>query len=98
MSRTYFAITLLTLAILTTAHAGDRRPAAVGPDGGVARGDRSKSLDFDNDVIEGMNKNPLDSLTRVGNQDDKQQGHLYRRKADFRRETRQTTQEMGYSQ
>jgi hypothetical protein len=60
--------------------------------------ERSKSIDFDNDVIEGMNKNPLDSLTRVGASDDKQQGHLYRRKANFKRETRQASQEMGYSQ
>jgi hypothetical protein len=66
--------------------------------GDAPKGEKSKSIDFDSEVVEGMNKNPLDSLTRVGKKDDKQQGHLYRRKGHFKREIRQTVQEMGYTQ
>jgi len=90
----------LAASVQLLALAEDRKPAATTDtgDGGSLVNNRSKSLDFDNDVIEGMNKNPLDSLTRLGRKDDKQQGHLYRRKSNFRREMRQTVQEMGYTQ
>jgi hypothetical protein len=59
---------------------------------------RSKKLDFDDEMIEGMNRNPLDSLTRVGKNDLRNHDRLYRRKQNFKREIRQTTREMGYSQ
>lgn len=88
---------ILLSALAATAWAGNRKPANADDPGSLVN-NRSKSLDFDSDVIEGMNKNPLDSLTRLGRKDDKQQGHLYRRKSNFRREMRQTVQEMGYTQ
>jgi hypothetical protein len=88
---------LSVLLAAAPAAARDRKPASAGQ-GGSLVDNRSKTLDFDADVLEGMNKNPLDSLTRLGKSDDKQQGHLYRRKSHFRREMRQTVQEMGYTQ
>jgi hypothetical protein len=59
---------------------------------------RGKSLDFDDEMVEGMNRNPLDSLTRVGRRDQRDHDRLYRRKQNFKREIRQTVREMGYSQ
>src|SRR5581483_2415068 len=46
--------------------AAKRDPAASSP--GAKRG---KSLEFDDNVVEGMNKNPLDSLQNVGREDGK---------------------------
>lgn len=59
--------------------------------------DRSTSIDFEDDIIEGMNKNPFDSLTRVGRQDGAGGGALYRRKRGFGREIKQTVREMGFA-
>ncbi len=84
-------------ALQVCALAGDRKPADAGDPGSLVN-NRSKSLDFDNDVIEGMNKNPLDSLTRVGKNDDKDQSRLYQRKPHFKREIRQTVREMEFAQ
>jgi hypothetical protein len=91
-------IVLLLLAIaLSTALADDRQPAS-GTAAGATPAGRTKSLDFDGEVIEGMNKNPLDSLTRVGKNDDKDQSRLYQRKPHFKREIRQTVREMEFAQ
>ena len=60
--------------------------------------ERSDSLSFDDELIEGMNQNPFESLTNVGKKDDRDEGHLYHRKPNFRKEIRRTSQEMGYVQ
>lgn len=101
MTMKTISMTLVVLAaalLADPATGADRAPASSSTEAGSLLSNRSKSLDFDNDVIEGMNKNPLDSLTRLGNKDDKQQDHLYRKKANFKREIRQSVQEMGYTQ
>jgi hypothetical protein len=72
-----------------------RQPAS--SDGLPAVADRSTSIDFEDDIIEGMNKNPFDSLTRVGRQDGGGGGALYRRKRGFGREIKQTVREMGFA-
>lgn len=66
-------------------------------DGLPVQADRSTSIDFEDDIIEGMNKNPFDSLTRVGKQDGAGGAHLYHRKKGFGREIKQTVREMGYA-
>jgi hypothetical protein len=58
---------------------------------------RGKSLSFDDNVVEGMNKNPLDSLQNIGREDGKSHGRLYKKRTDFQNEIRQSVQEAGYS-
>lgn len=57
---------------------------------------RKKALDFEDDLIEGMNKNPLDSLEHVARKDDKNRPYLYWKRGDFRREMKQNAHEIGY--
>lgn len=57
---------------------------------------RKKALDFEDDLIEGMNKNPLDSLEHVARKDDKSRPYLYWKRGDFRREMKQNAHEIGY--
>lgn len=59
---------------------------------------RNDELNFDDELVEGMNRNPFDSLTHLEKKDERDQGHLYRKKASFKREISQTAQEMGYVQ
>jgi len=59
---------------------------------------RSKDINFDDELVEGMNQNPFDSLTHLGKKEDRGQAHLYRKKASFKREISETAQEMGYTQ
>ena len=91
---------ILIFALALPAYAGDsgsnngakRDPAANTPGG-----KRGKSLEFDDNVVEGMNKNPLDSLQNVGREDGKTHGRLYKKRTDFQNEIRQSVQEAGYS-
>lgn len=64
-----------------------------------AKGKSSRVIDFDGDVVEGMNKRPLDSLSHISDQDKrKRKPHLYRKRAGFRTETAETLKAMRYSQ
>jgi hypothetical protein len=86
------AATLLVLIGLTpvTAFGGNRNPAK-------ARVDRSKALDFEDEVVEGMNKNPLDSVEAMAKRDSRDKARLYRKRPDYRKEMKETVREMGYS-
>lgn len=57
---------------------------------------RGRNLSFDDEVLEGMNKNPLDSLENVGMRSDPNGGHLYRKRTHFKKEIKRTVHEMGY--
>jgi len=61
------------------------------------KANRTKAIDFEDEVIEGLNKNPLDNLQTVGKRDNSGQNRLYRKKPSFKRELRRTTTEMGYT-
>jgi len=62
-------------------------------------GKRSKAIDFDDEVVEGMNKRPLDSLSQISERDRKRRKpHLYRKRAGFRPETVETLKVMRYTQ
>ena len=56
---------------------------------------RRKSIDFEDEVVEGMNKNPLDSLQHLGKNDQRNAAHLYRKRTQFKKEIRQTASEIG---
>ncbi len=60
---------------------------------------RSKVIDFEDEVVEGMNKRPLDSLSQVGDGSKrKKKPHLYRKRVGFRAETQETLTETRYAE
>jgi hypothetical protein len=62
-----------------------------------SRPQRSKSLSFDDSVVEGLNQNSKDSLEMVEKRDGRNRQHLYQKRADFKPEIKQFPSEMGYS-
>ncbi len=44
---------------------------------------RSKTLNFEEDVVEGINRKPLDSVAQVSELDGHTLHHLYKRRATF---------------
>lgn len=46
-------------------------------------GKRSKSINFEDDVIEGINRKPLDSFNQISESNNKKKNHLYRKRAGF---------------
>lgn len=58
-------------------------------------GSRSNSLTFEDEVISGMNRNPLDSLTQIGKGDNHNQNRLYRKKEHFKLELIYSIRETG---
>lgn len=64
---------------------------------GSAKERRMKAIDFEDELVEGMNKRPLDSLSYLGEKDkDRKRPHLYRKRAGFRGETMQTLRQLRY--
>ena len=61
----------------------------------AAENKRQKSIDFEDEVVEGMNKRPLDSVSQISERDrSRRKPHLYRKRAGFRDETIQTLGEI----
>jgi hypothetical protein len=67
------------------------------PSAWAGQSTRQKVIDFDGDVVEGVNKRPFDSLNEAidGNRKSKKI-HLYRKRKGFRTETQETIREMRY--
>jgi hypothetical protein len=62
-----------------------------------AKPKREKVIDFEDELVEGMNKRPLDSLSQIGEAARrKKKPHLYRKRAGFRAETQQTLREARF--
>lgn len=60
-------------------------------------GKRQKVIDFEDEVVEGMNKRPLDSLNQIGDANKrKKKPHLYRKRSGFRSEIAETLRVMRY--
>lgn len=64
--------------------------AYAGPSG------RGKVIAFDDDLVEGLNKRPLDSLQQLGGGNTRKKSHLYRKRGSYPTETKITLQEMGW--
>lgn len=60
--------------------------------------ERRKQLHFEDDLIEGINHNPFDSLEHIANQDLRDNSHLYKKKPNFRVEMKQQVRDEGYTQ
>lgn len=56
-----------------------------------------KSIKFDEDVVEGMDRARLDSLTAKLGRDDDDGKHLYRKRQHFRKENQQVMKELVFS-
>jgi hypothetical protein len=71
--------------------------ALILPPAWAGQSTRQKVIDFDGDVVEGVNKRPFDSLNEAidGNRKSKKI-HLYRKRKGFRTETQETIREMRY--
>jgi hypothetical protein len=61
-----------------------------------AKPTRGKSISFEDSVVEGMNKNPLDSLEHTIATDKNGRTHLYQKKPHFKVEMRQAARDAGY--
>ena len=60
---------------------------------------RQKVIDFDGDVVEGVNKQPLDSLTQISEKEKRRRKvHLYRKRRGFQTEIQETLREMRYAE
>lgn len=61
--------------------------------------DRQKVIDFEDTVVEGMNRQALDSVTQLSERDRKKnRAHLYRKRASFRSESTRMAEEMRLAQ
>jgi hypothetical protein len=59
----------------------------------------SKKLDFEDGVVEGLNKRPLDQFQQLSEADrNRKLPHLYRKRTSFREETAETLKHARYSQ
>ena len=55
-------------------------------------------IDFDDEVVEGLNKRPLDSLSQISeNGKKRKKSHLYRKRASFKTEVEETLGDMRYT-
>lgn len=56
-------------------------------------------IDFEGDVVEGMNRRPLDSLSQISDgRDGSDKVHLYRKRSGFRSEIQETLKEIQFHQ
>lgn len=88
---------LFVLAVLLPAPSAFAKTGAADKKSpGAAPGeDRKKAIDFDGEVVEGMNKQPLDSLNQVSEGDgNRSKNHLYRRAKKFKDENRELAREI----
>lgn len=58
---------------------------------------RSKVIDFDGDLVEGINRQPLDSLSQISRKNKRKNApHLYLKRSGFRTEIQTTLREMRH--
>ena len=91
----------LGLGIAPLAEAADPAPSASpAPTASrvptTAEKSHNKDLNFDDEVLEGMNKNPMDSVENLSKRDGLDNGHLYHKKANFKTEMHDSSQEAGF--
>lgn len=57
-------------------------------------GNRKRSIDFEDTLVEGVNKQPLDSLSQISEDRNKNDIRLYRKRAGFRDLMNRTLEEL----
>jgi hypothetical protein len=59
---------------------------------------RTKVIDFEDEVVEGVNRKPLDSLNQISERNGhKKNPHLYRKRSGFKSETAENLRVMRYT-
>lgn len=111
MSARFISVIIMSLLVsiteITPVHAADssapkargqaaRTPAAAQSTTMNLSG-RKKNLSFEDEMVEGMNKNPLDSLENLAQKDGDNNGHLYRKRKHFKKEMPEVAKEVGFS-
>jgi len=99
MKQFILAITILTFN-LTPVWADDAMPAPAPKPAPAANSantpsNRSKDIQFDDSVVEGMNKSGKDSLEMTSKNEDPNRAHLYHKRADFKPELKLLSSEVG---
>ena len=61
-------------------------------------GKRSTSINFEDEMIEGINRKPLDSVNQISERDGRGKKHLYRKRAGFSDREKALTQELRLQQ
>lgn len=71
----------------------------LGPHARAGENDRrQKVIDFEDEVVEGLNKRPLDSLSQISERDKRRKRpHLYRKRGGFRSEIAETLRVLRYA-
>jgi hypothetical protein len=83
-------ILLFALAFSSAALASDEPAYGMKP---------SKKLEFEDGMVEGLNKRPLDSLNQLSEADrNVKLPHLYKKRTGFADETAETLKQVRYSQ
>lgn len=88
-----FAMTLMLCASVT---APTRAADSASPT--IPNNDRrGKALNFEGSVVEGMNKNPMNSVENNEKLDGRRRPHLYKKREHYRTELKRSAKETGYT-
>jgi hypothetical protein len=80
---------ILFLLCLAFALHAEEKPA-------TPQGESSKKLDFEGETVEGLNRQPLDSLSQISESDGtKKRPHLYQQRKEFHDENTQLIRELS---
>jgi hypothetical protein len=70
----------------------------LGDSGKPTQGRRQKVIDFEGELVEGVNRKSLDSLSQISESKKRiSKTHLYRKRQSFRSEMNETLREMRHS-
>ncbi len=70
----------------------------LGDPGKSTQGKRQKVIDFEGELVEGVNRKSLDSLSQISESKKRfLKSHLYRKRQSFRSEITETLREMRHS-
>lgn len=87
---------LISLAMLVCTNVATARGKAAKPAPGNHNPAAEKRMDFDGDVVEGLNRRPLDSLTATSEDGNRLgMGHSYRRQKNFDEETQELSRDLA---
>lgn len=86
VSITVWVLLIITVGNLSAAHAAPQGPK------------RQKVIDFDDELVEGLNRRPLDSLSQLSEKEKRRRKHhLYHKRASFKSETVETLRALRYT-
>jgi len=90
-------IRIVLLLLFLNAGAGAAGPVKQPTKGAPVGGERAKSLSFEEEVVEGLNKNPFESAQHVGTADPDAGSRLYKKKLNFKKENRRVVEDLKVS-